>query len=86
MELHTNGVLNGLVKDISDMVTVEDTGMDWVRFRVADPNTTNSALLKRVTNLGVQVVTLSPVSRTLEDIYLQVVKEDEGGNPDGDNR
>ena len=86
MELHTNGVLNGLVKDISDMVTVEDTGMDWVRFRVADPNTTNPALLKRVTNLGVQVVTLSPVSRTLEDIYLQVVKEDEGGNPDGDNR
>src|SRR5689334_8919901 len=36
MELHTNGVLNGLVKDISDMVTVEETGMDWVRFRVAD--------------------------------------------------
>jgi ABC-2 type transport system ATP-binding protein len=86
MELHTNGVLNGLVKDISDMVTVEETGMDWVRFRVADPNTTNPALLKRVTNLGVQVVTLSPVSRTLEDIYLQVVKEDEGGNPDGDKR
>jgi ABC-2 type transport system ATP-binding protein len=86
MELHTNGVLNGLVKDISDMVTVEDTGMDWVRFRVADPNTTNPALLKRVTNLGVQVVTLSPVSRTLEDIYLQVVKEDEGGTPNGDNR
>ncbi|MBZ0286392.1 MAG: ABC transporter ATP-binding protein, partial [Anaerolineae bacterium] len=86
MELRTNGVLNGLVKDISDMVTVEEIGMDWVRFRVADPNTTNPALLKRVTNLGVQVVTLSPVSRTLEDIYLQVVKEDEGGNPDGDNR
>ena len=86
MELHTNGVLNGLVKDISDMVTVEEIGMDWVRFRVADPNTTNPALLKRVTNLGVQVVTLSPVSRTLEDIYLQVVKEDEGGTPDGDNR
>jgi ABC-2 type transport system ATP-binding protein len=86
MELRTNGVLNGLVKDISDMVTVEESGMDWVRFRVADPNTTNPALLKRVTNLGVQVVTLSPVSRTLEDIYLQVVKEDEGGTPDGDNR
>ncbi|MEO8607541.1 MAG: ABC transporter ATP-binding protein [Chloroflexota bacterium] len=86
MELHTNGVLNGLVKDISDMVKVEETGMDWVRFRVADPNTTNPALLKRVANLGVQVVTLSPVSRTLEDIYLQVVTEDEGGEPDGDNR
>jgi len=86
MELRTAGVLNGLVKDISDMVTVEETGMDWVRYRVADPNTTNPALLKKVTNLGVQVVTLSPVSRTLEDIYLQVVKEDEGGSPDDSNR
>jgi ABC-2 type transport system ATP-binding protein len=86
MELRTNGVLNGLVKDISDMVTVEETGVDWVRFRVADPNTTNPALLKKVTGLGVQVVTLAPVSRTLEDIYLQVVKEDEGDHPNGSNR
>jgi ABC-2 type transport system ATP-binding protein len=86
MELRTNGVLNGLAKDISDMVTVEETGMDWVRFRVADPNTTNPVLLKKITNLGVEVVTLAPVSRTLEDIYLQVVKEDEGDNPDGSNR
>lgn len=86
MELRTAGVLNGLVKDISDMVTVEETGSDWVRYRVADPNTTNPALLKKVTNLGVQVVTLAPVSRTLEDIYLQVVKEDEGETPDGSNR
>jgi ABC-2 type transport system ATP-binding protein len=86
MELRTAGVLNGLVKDISDMVTVEETGADWVRYRVADPNTTNPALLKKVTNLGVQVVTLAPVSRTLEDIYLQVVKEDEGETPNGSNR
>jgi hypothetical protein len=67
-------------------VTVEETGSDWVRYRVADPHTTNPALLKKVTNLGVQVVTLAPVSRTLEDIYLQVVKEDEGETPDGSNR
>jgi len=86
MELRTNSVLNGLVKDISDMVTVEESGLDWVRFRVADPNSTNPALLKRVANLGVGVVTLAPVSRTLEDIYLQVVKEDEGEAPDGINR
>src|SRR5687767_10190471 len=44
MELRTAGVLNGLVKDISDMVTVEEIGTDWVRYRVADPNTTNPAL------------------------------------------
>lgn len=78
MELKTTGVLNGLAKDISDMVTVTETGRDWLRYRVADPYVTNPALLKKVAELGVEVVTLAPISRTLEDIYLQVVKEDEG--------
>jgi ABC-2 type transport system ATP-binding protein len=85
MELRTNGVLNGLAKDISDMVRVEETGMDWLRYRVAEPNATNPALLRRVAQLGVEVVTLAPVSRTLEDIYLQVVKEDEGDRSNGSN-
>lgn len=80
MELRVNGVLNGLAKDIGDMVTVEEAGMNWLRYRVADPNHTNPALLRRVAGLGVDVVTLAPVSRSLEDIYLQVVKEDEGLN------
>lgn len=82
MELRVNGVLNGLAKDIGDMVTVEEAGMDWLRYRVADPNVTNPALLRRIAGLGVDVVTLAPVSRSLEDIYLQVVKEDEGNRDD----
>lgn len=82
MELRVAGVMNGLVKDISDMVTVTEAGQDWLRYRVAEPQTTNPALLRRVAGLGVDVVTLSPITRSLEDIYLQVVKEDEGGKND----
>lgn len=82
MELRVAGVMNGLAKDISDMVTVTETGRDWLRFQVAEPQTTNPALLRRIAGLGVDVVTLSPITRTLEDIYLQVVKEDEGGSND----
>ncbi|MCB9453852.1 MAG: ABC transporter ATP-binding protein [Anaerolineaceae bacterium] len=78
MELRTHGAFNGLAADISDLVTVEDAGEDWLRYRVADPYNINPALLRRVTGLGIEVVTLSAVSQTLEDIYLQVVKEDEG--------
>lgn len=82
MELRVAGVMNGLAKDISDMVTVTETGRDWLRFQVAEPQTTNPALLRKIAGLGVDVVTLSPITRTLEDIYLQVVKEDEGGKND----
>ncbi len=78
MELRIAGVMNGLAKDISDMVLVTESGTDWLRYRVADPYAVNPMLLRRVAELGVEVVTLAPVSRTLEDIYLQVVKEDEG--------
>lgn len=77
MELTVSGELNGLVKDLSELVQVEDSGRDWVRFRAADPNTTNPAVLRRLHGLGIDVVTLSRLSQTLEDIYLQVVKEDE---------
>ncbi|HLV33657.1 MAG TPA: hypothetical protein VKY59_01025, partial [Spirillospora sp.] len=77
MELRVNGHVNGLTADISDLVDVQDSGDDWLRYRVADPRATNPALLRRVAGLGIDVVTLAPVSQTLEDIYLQVVKEDE---------
>ncbi len=77
MELRVNGQLNGLAKDIGDMVSVEESGEDWLRYRVANPKMTNPALLRRISGLGIEVVTLSPISQTLEEIYLQVVKEDE---------
>ncbi len=82
MELRVAGVMNGLAKDISDMVTVTEAGRDWLRYSVAEPQVTNPALLRKIAGLGVDVVTLSPITRTLEDIYLQVVKEDEGGKKD----
>lgn len=77
MELRVRGEMNGLAKDISDMVTVEEAGRDWLRFRVDNPDVTNPALVRRITGLGVELVTLSPVSQTLEQIYLQIMDEDE---------
>lgn len=77
MELRINGHVNGLSKDLNDMVDIQETGEDWLRYRVADPRTTNPALLRRVAGLGIDVITLAPLSQTLEDIYLQVVTEDE---------
>ncbi len=83
MELRANRPMNGFVRDVSDLVTVVDSADNWLRYRVAEPEQSNPVLLRRAAELGVEVVTLAPVSRTLEDVYLQVVKEDEGyGNDD----
>ncbi len=85
MELRVRGRLNGLAHELDDMVAVEESGENWLRYRVSDPDATNPVLIQRVMNLGVQIVTLSPVSQSLEDIYLQVVKEDEQQKGDADD-
>jgi ABC-2 type transport system ATP-binding protein len=77
MELRVREPLNGAGADIRDLVTVERTGDTWVQYRVHDPSTTNPLLLRKLVGLGVDVVSLAPLSQSLEDIYLQVVHEDE---------
>lgn len=67
MELRVNG----------EMVSIENYGIDWLQYRTAEPQVTNPQLLSKCIEMGVEVVTLSQVTKTLEDIYLQVVEEDE---------
>jgi len=77
MELRTAAPMNGLARDLADLVTVEASGEDWLQYRAPHPAQLNPAVLRRAASVGVEVVTLAPVSRTLEDVYLQIVKEDE---------
>lgn len=82
MELSVRGELNGLAQHLEPLVTVDSTGSNWLRYRVHDPQETNPMVLRQAMEQGVDVVTLSPVTQTLEDIYLEVVKEDEEGQHD----
>lgn len=77
IELRVNGRINGLEKDLSEMVEVESVGINWLRYKVADPYVSNPLITRKLVELGVEVVTLASTTKTLEDIYLQVVKEDE---------
>jgi len=77
MELRVNGRINGLENDLNGWVQIESVGINWLRYKVNDPHVTNPLLMKKMVEMGVEVVTLSSLTKTLEDIYLQVVKEDE---------
>lgn len=77
MELRVRGQLNGLSRDLNDLITVEETGVDWLRFRVEDPTVTNPILVRRMVEHGVDIISMAPLSQSLEEIYLQVVKDDE---------
>ncbi len=74
MELRTAQPLNGLASTLGDLVEVLDFGADWLRYRVPEPSQTNPVLLQRLAAHHMPVVTLAEVTRSLEDVYLQVVE------------
>ena len=74
-----------LPKELAQWSPVHSAGVNWLRYAVDDPNKTNPELVRYLTGQGVDVVTLSPVTQTLEEVYLQVVKEDEAVEHKHDN-
>ena len=79
MELRLAQPTDGVVNLVSGLVTVEDQGENWLRYSTGDPQETNPALLHTLAAHGLGVVTLSEVSRSLEDVYLRVVEGAEDG-------
>jgi len=77
MEIQFVQPLNGVARELSRMVTITESGEDWLRYRAADPRATNPAILRALSAHGVDVVTLSEVKQSLEAVYLQIVAEDE---------
>jgi hypothetical protein len=60
------------------VATIQEFGEDWIRYTTEDPSTTNPKVLRYVMDQGAEVLTLSRVSKSLEDVYLTIVEEDEG--------
>jgi len=81
LELRLGEPLNGLAENIKDLVDVDSQGHNWLRFRAADPGQTNPAILRRLAEQGIPVVTLSEVPRSLEQVYLRVVSESGAPQP-----
>jgi ABC-2 type transport system ATP-binding protein len=77
IELRLASHLNGLVDNLADMVEVTAHGHNWLRYRVDDPSRINPLIVRQLAAQGVEVVTLSEVPQSLEDVYLRVVAEDE---------
>ncbi len=77
MEIQFTQPMNGVAKDLAQMVDIAETGETWLRYRTADPRSTNPAILRKLSSSGVDVITLSEVQQSLEAVYLQIVEEDE---------
>jgi ABC-2 type transport system ATP-binding protein len=83
MELRLSSSVDGLEPSLRQMVAVEQVGEDWVRYRTESPRQSNPRLLRWLAKQGQDVVTLSGVPQSLEEVYLQVVEAEEEALLDG---
>jgi len=77
MELRLTSSLDGLGPALEQMLAVEEVGEAWVRYRTDDAQRTNPRLLRWLAEQGCDVMTLSEVPQSLEEVYLQVVAAEE---------
>jgi ABC-2 type transport system ATP-binding protein len=75
LELRLAQPLDGLLPLITDLINVEERGETWLRYRTAQPEVINPILIQRLAQEGTEVITLSEVPRSLEDVYLKIVEE-----------
>jgi len=75
MELRLTNSLDGLLPGLMQQVQVVEHGDVWVRYRTERPEVENPRLVRWLSDQGVDVLTLSQVPRSLEDVYLRVVAE-----------
>ncbi|HET7375224.1 MAG TPA: ABC transporter ATP-binding protein, partial [Anaerolineae bacterium] len=73
MELRFARSLNGMLPALQTRLKVESCGDDWLRYWSADPAADNPPLLRWLASEQIDVVTLSEVPRSLEEVYLRVV-------------
>jgi ABC-2 type transport system ATP-binding protein len=77
MEIRLAAPLNGLVGHLEKRVNIVAHGQDWLRYTVPDPSQFNPLLLTELAHQNIPIITLSEVSRSLEEVYLRIVEADE---------
>jgi len=79
MEVRLNGTDNNPAGLLEEMVPIVSWGPGWVRFLSPQPERINPQVLRRLTDAGAEVVTLSEVPRSLEEVYLHLIETGETG-------
>jgi ABC-2 type transport system ATP-binding protein len=77
LEVRLAHSLDGYLSAVDGLVDVEAWGDSWFRYRTPSPETTNPALLARLAGMDAQVMTLSEIPQSLEEVYLRIVESEQ---------
>lgn len=75
MEVRLASHLDGALEVLPGQLQVIARGDSWFRYTASQPERTNTQVLQSLLAAGFPVVTLAPVERSLEEVYLRVVQE-----------
>ncbi len=74
-ELRLAGPAHDIARMLSEIVRIETSGANWVRYRCTDARAINPQIIARLAAHGAPVIALSELPRRLEDVYLSIVEE-----------
>jgi len=69
--------LNNKFPELPGEVDVIEIGENWLRYRCANPANTNPTVMKRLIDQNYKILALYEVPRSLEQVYLHAVSEEE---------
>src|SRR6185295_12642886 len=73
-ELRLAGPAHDITRMLSEIVQIESSGADWVRYRCSDAHAINPHVIARLAAHAVPVIGLAELPRRLEDVYLSIVE------------
>jgi len=75
LEVQLAQPLDGLLSAVESLVAIEEKGGTWFRYRTGTPGETNPSLVRRLAEEGADIITVSEVPRSLEEVYLRIVEQ-----------
>ena len=84
LEVRVDRPLNGEIKELEPLVTIEAVEGDVIRYRTDNPDVTNPQLVRRLDGLGLGVISLQTITQSLEQVYLRVVADEKNPQMNAD--
>lgn len=75
-EIMVDTSLNGQIDDLDEIAAIELVDQNLIRFRTDDPFITNPAMVRKLTSLGIGVVSLRELAVSLEEVYLTAIGDE----------
>ncbi len=84
-EIHLAEAVPPFNYDYPQGVVLTERGPDWIRYKIDHPQTTNPTLLRNLINEKLPIVSFQEVPRSLEQVYLEAVVEEQGDGNHGNS-